>query len=323
MVISLVFISPSPSIGSKKKPTKTPNKGPVAIVNGTKLSRAEFNKVLQASNKQRIRVQQKSKQGDSKDSKGGIENEVLENLINRELLHQESLKNKITVSYSDVDKKVKEIKKKFPTEKEYKAMLDRFQMSEADIQKQVEQEIEIQKLLEKKFKKDILVSKKETNAFYDDNPNFFKVPSQVRARHILIKVEKGAKKADKLMAKKKIEKIEKKVKKGGDFEKLANKYSEGPSASKGGDLGFFGRGQMVKPFEEAAFSMKPQEVSDVVETPFGYHLIKVEGKKAESKMAYKDVKDQIQGFLKNNKFQKVIREYINTLRKSADIKRLL
>ncbi len=124
---------------------------------------------------------------------------------------------------------------------------------------------------------------------------------QVKASHILIKVDAKTDEAKKTEARKKIEEVQQKLKDGGDFAALAKEYSEGPSNVKGGDLGYFGRGQMAKPFEDAAFALTPNEVSDVVETRFGYHLIKVydnetEFKNALSKMNFTE--DEVKGQIK-------------------------
>jgi peptidyl-prolyl cis-trans isomerase C len=112
------------------------------------------------------------------------------------------------------------------------------------------------------------------------------MPEQVHARHILVKVDPKADATQKAAARKKIEDIQKQLKNGEDFSELAKKASDCPSNAKGGDVGYFGRGQMVKPFEDAAFSLKPGEVSGIVETEFGLHLIKVMDKKPEKIMDY-------------------------------------
>ena len=113
------------------------------------------------------------------------------------------------------------------------------------------------------------------------------------------------------------------MKKGEDFATLAKTYSEGPSGPKGGELGYFRRGQMVKPFEEAAFSLQPNETSGIVETQFGYHLIKVSDKKPAKKMAYAEVKDRLGEHLKNQKRDSEASAYIETLRKDAKIEKFL
>jgi peptidyl-prolyl cis-trans isomerase C len=134
-------------------------------------------------------------------------------------------------------------------------------LTEADLRFQFERDLAIRKLLDDQIGGKITVSEKESRAYYDSNLESFKKPEQVRASHILIKVDPGADEAKKAEARTKIESLQAKLKKGEDFGALAKEYSEGPSGPKGGDLGFFGRGQMVKPFEEAAFSMKPGQVS--------------------------------------------------------------
>lgn len=104
---------------------------------------------------------------------------------------------------------------------------------------------------------------------------------------------------------------------------MAKAHSECPSSSKGGDLGFFGRGQMVPAFEEAAFTMKPGDVSDVVKTQFGYHLIKVTNKKPESTMPFDDIKERLGQYLKQQKVQNEVKEFVDKLRKEAKVETFL
>ena len=152
----------------------------------------------------------------------------------------------------------------------------------------------------------------------------FKQPEQVKASHILIKVEANADQQKKAQAIEKIKQIQEMLKGGQDFAALAKKYSEDKgSGAKGGDLGYFARGQMVKPFENAAFAMKPNEVSDIVETQFGYHLIKVYDKKPERILAYDDVKSLLAERLRQEKIQQDTAKYIADLRKDAKIKKYI
>ena len=104
---------------------------------------------------------------------------------------------------------------------------------------------------------------------------------------------------------------------------MAKEYSEGPSNVKGGDLGYFRRGQMVKPFEDTAFAMEPNEVSDIIETRFGYHIIRVYDKKPEQTLAYADVKDKLSQRMKQEKVEKDANQYINQLKKDAKIENYL
>jgi len=140
-----------------------------------------------------------------------------------------------------------------------------------------------------------MVNDEDIEKYYNENKDEFKESEKVKARHILLKVDADASDEDKAKVKEQAEKVLEEAKKpGADFAKLAEKYSEDKgSAKKGGDLGFFERGRMVKPFEEAAFSLKPGEISDLVETTYGYHIIKVEDKKPVSISPFEKVKTQI------------------------------
>lgn len=127
----------------------------------------------------------------------------------------------------------------------------------------------------------IIVTDEEAKKFYDDNGNYFMTKAQVRASHILVAEEELA------------NEILTKIKNGESFEELAKEHSTCPSSSVGGDLNFFGPGQMVPEFEDAAFSLNVGEVSDLVKTQFGIHIIKLTDKKEASKQEFEVVKNSI------------------------------
>ena len=181
----------------------------------------------------------------------------------------------------------------------------------------------IQQLIKKEVDQKVEISDKESKTFYDTNPQLFQQPERVKASHILIKVDEGAPDEKKNEARKKIKEIQQKAQQGEDFAELAKNYSEGPSAPRGGDLGFFGRGQMVKPFEEAAFGLEANETSDIVETRFGYHLIKVFEKEPAKQVAYAEVKDRIDKHLKDQKLRTERQLYFDKLREGAKIDKFL
>ena len=252
-----------------------------------------------------------------------MKNEVLESLIERELLFQESKKKGIQVKSEAVSDQLQKIKQRYPNPEEFKKLLSSMGLTESDVLSQIARGMAIQELIDKEVAEKIKVSDEETKSFYDRNPQLFQQPEQIKASHILIKVQSNAPDEQKAEARKKIETVQQKVQKGEDFATLAKTYSEGPSGPKGGDLGYFRRGQMVKPFEEAAFSLKPNETSDIVETQFGYHLIKVDDKKPATKMAYAEVKDRLSEHLKKQKTDSETNAYIETLRKDAKIEKFL
>jgi len=140
----------------------------------------------------------------------------------------------------------------------------------------------------------INVTEEDMSIYYKAHLDEFKTPEMVRARHILVKVNRDAKEEDRKKARDRIGDILKRVRAGEDFARLASEYSDDPgSKDKGGDLGFFPKGRMVPDFEKAAFSLKPGEVSDIVETPFGLHIIKVEDRKESVLEPFEKVRDKV------------------------------
>ncbi len=314
MALALVSIG---SLGFAEE--KKPSKGKVAVVNGAVITREVFNREVS-----RVQIQEFKKRGSLSDSQlAEINKKVLENLINRELLYQESQKNGIKVNENAVNERLMTIKKRFPGEAEFKNALSRINHTEETLKPMLKQGMTIQRLVEEQFAKKVKISDKEIKSYYKDNPNLFKQPGQVRASHILIKVDPHADESKKAKARKELEKIQHKLQKDEDFTSLAKEFSQGPSSAKGGDLGYFGRGQMVKPFEDVAFTLKPGEVSDIVETKFGYHLIKVVDKKPERTIAYEEIKGRIEQHLKNEEIQKRVSLYVEKLKENATVERFM
>jgi peptidyl-prolyl cis-trans isomerase C len=184
-------------------------------------------------------------------------------------------------------------------------------------------ELKYTRLFEAKFGATIAVTEADARKYYDENIKEFQVPEQVRASHILVSTKPTDPNGDpnqaKVQAKKKAEELLKKVKEGGDFAALAKENSDCPSAAQGGDLGSFPRGQMVKPFEDAAFALKVGEISDLVETQFGYHIIKVTEHQDPNQIAFDQAKTNIISQLTQQKRQEAARKYVDSLRQSAKI----
>ena len=176
-----------------------------------------------------------------------------------------------------------------------------------------------QDYVETKIKPTVEVTDADLKKFYDENPKMFSHPEQVHARHILFKVPQDADEAAKKAARAKAEKARARALKGEDFAKLAEELSEGPSGKNGGDLGFFTREQMVKPFADAAFALAPGQISNVVETRFGYHVIKVEEKRPAGKKSLDEVKDRLRQYLVNRDLGEAVNAKLAELRKNAAI----
>ncbi len=160
----------------------------------------------------------------------------------------------------------------------------------------------------------------EARKYYQENKAQFSQPERIKARHILIAVEDPASADSKKAAREKAEKILARVRAGEDFAELAKKYSDDPgSREKGGDLGFFSRGQMIEPFEKAAFSLKVGEISGLVESPFGYHIIKLEERQPAQTTPYEKVKEQVREKALEAKRESVLEAYLQQLRKKYPV----
>lgn len=310
--IALVLaLAALPAIADQKQATESK----VATVNDVVITQAQFDLEMG-------RVQERFRQSGRSPGQpelAQIRQAVLDNLIARELLYQESKKKGFKGNEEEVNGQLKALRARFPSEAEFQTGLTKMNITEADLRSQIEQDITIRQFINDTFVDKVTVSEAEIKAYYDNNPQFFTKPEQIRASHILIKVEPQADAMQKDRARKALKKVQQKLQTGEDFGALAKEFSQGPSAPKDGDLGFFGRGQMVKPFEDKAFAMKTGEVSDIVETQFGYHLIKVTDKKPESTLTFVEVKERLGEHLKQQKVQQEIGAYVEKLRVDAKV----
>ncbi|MTI67068.1 MAG: peptidylprolyl isomerase [Firmicutes bacterium] len=159
----------------------------------------------------------------------------------------------------------------------------------------------------RKLLSDAKVTEQEVTDYYEENKEKFKSPESVKASHILVDEEEKAKE------------IKKELNDGLEFAEAAKKYSKCPSKEKGGDLGSFSKGKMVPEFEEAAFKMENGEISEPVKTQFGYHIIKVEDKQAESQKTLNEVKDQLTQQLMAMKQNKLYLNAANELKEEYSV----
>ena len=240
----------------------------------------------------------------------GYEENMIDYMTTTEVLYLEGKKEKIEVSKKEIESEyanlIQSISQK--TETTEKDFLSQSKISKEELEKELEKELIATKYMTQASK----VSDKEAKNYYDKNKDEF---LKVRASHILI-LNTDAKgnpvsKEQKKKNKEKAEEILKKAQAGEDFAELAKKYSQDSSASNGGDLDFFGKGQMVEPFEKAAFSLKVGEVNkDVVESQFGYHIIKkTDEKQANFDTVKQELKDKLSQDKQNNLVADLVKKY--------------
>ncbi len=229
--------------------------------------------------------------------------DTLDSLITNKVIEMEADKQKVKVTGNEIDEELTKLQESYGGEDAFAAALEQNKVSIDRIR----EDIQTYLLAEKMIKPSIKVTEEEMKTYFEENKDTFDQKEQVKASHILVEDEATAKK------------VKKELDSGKDFAELAKEYSKDASnAAKGGDLGYFGKGEMAKEFEETAFGMKAGEVSAPVKTDFGYHIIKVADKKAAKAAVYEDHKDEIKESLFDQKIQT---EYPNWLeKKKADYK---
>lgn len=303
----------------KPAPAKTAEKSkslpdPVAKVNNTPITAADLQKAFTAF--------KSSPQNPPIPANKERETQLflLNQLMAGELMYQIASKSELKDRDALVEANISNLKKtRFKDEAEFQKALKEQGMTEKDLRELIRRNVVIDAYIEKTIIPKQTVTEAEIKTFYEKNPEAFTQPEQLRASHILITVDPKATADEKQKARAKIEDLLKQARAGADFSKLAQDNSSCPSSKQGGDLGYFGKGQMVKPFEDAAFALKPGEISGVVETQFGYHIIKTMEKKAPSKVALEEVKSKIEESLKRRKVGEAVNKTLEEARKKAKI----
>ena len=278
----------------------------LAKVNGEDILQQNIDKMMNMFVLPQFKQQNPDKEMSAEDRQQAEKN-VLDRLVTQAVLLQAAKKLNITPDAEELAKRVEQMKTQQPD------------ISEEDWKMLVTNEMLIQKVIQQEVVAKVTVADEEMQKFYDEQKDRFREPEQVRASHILIGVAQDAKPEEKEAAKKKADDVMAQVKEGKDFAELAKANSTCPSKEQGGDLGFFPRGAMVKPFEDAAFAMQEGQTSDIVETQFGYHIIKLTEKKAERTVPFEEVKDRLKQGLTQQKTNTAVMAWVDEQKKQANI----
>lgn len=251
---------------------------------------------------------------------------VRREMVLRTLLLAAADEAKLTATEEEVSKEFEEIKKGMPEGATIELYLKMADTTEEKLKKEIGEELRISQLIAKNTEGETPeVREEDVKKFYDENQNEFTTDESASASHILITVEADADEAAKTAAKEKITKIRKDLIDAGekaDFAAAAKEHSSCPSSAQGGSLGSFGRGQMVPAFETAAFSQKVGEIGEIVETQFGYHIVKVDERSEGGKQPFDKVKEDIAGHLKQEQQQEAVQKYLESLEAAAKVEGL-
>ena len=236
---------------------------------------------------------------------------VLDQLVAYHLLAQESRARKLGVTDADVQERMTRLRQQFPNEDAFKQGVAAQAMTVEQLQKQTRMGLEISKVVEAEVNSKIAVQDAEVDAFYKQNPDQFKEGEAVHASHILIGVGQDAAPVQKQQARTLATALLAKIRAGGDFAAIAREQSSDiDSARKGGDLGFFPKGQMTPAFEEAAFKLKPGALSGVVESPFGFHIIKVIARRPPRTVPFAEASPQIKQYLAQGQRETKLEQFV-------------
>jgi foldase protein PrsA len=256
--------------------------GSVATVNGQAISHSDFDKQLEGSPAAR---------------------QVLQQMVTNSLLDQYAKQNNITITDADIAKVENQYRNQYPNG-EFDQLLKARGMTEQDFRNLIRPQL----IVDKAVGSNIKVSDAQIQSYFSKNHAAFDTPDEVKARHILVPDLKTA------------NKIEADLKSGKVFAAEAKQYSQDPgSKEKGGDLGYFRRGQMVPAFEKYAFSAPIGKISPPIKSPFGYHIIQVEDRKSGTKANLSTVHDQIATTLRQQQEAPLVQPFIQGLLQKANI----
>ncbi len=253
-------------------------------------------------------------------AKTEIRKGVIDSFITRTLLQREIGKRKIAASDKEIAAVVREITTQLPAGVSLKDFLKSNGMDDARMREEIGLNLRVKKLIAQELGAKGRATDKEISDFYQKNRGQFTQPESVRVRHLLVAA--APEDSEKIRAEKRAraEEYRKQLLAGANLADLAAKHSDCPSKQNGGDLGFFSRGQMVKPFDDAAFSQKKDEIGPVVETEFGFHILQVlEQRKEEVAKLDGEVKKRIGGHLEQQKQQAAFEVLMKKLKKDANI----
>lgn len=305
----------APAAAQPVKPLPAQLPDVLARVNGKDVTRTEFEHLIK-----NMEASQGQVPAERRDE---IYRGALDQLVTYTVLSQELTARSIAVPDAEIDTFVRGIRQQFKDDAAFKKALADRGTTEQKLRDDARTNMGINKLVEAEIASVQPATEAEARDFYQKNPKEFEQPEAVRASHILIRADQNADAAAKAKARGEAEAVLTKAKAGEDFGQLAKQHSSDGSAQQGGDLNFFPRGQMVPAFEQAAFALQTGQISGIVETQFGYHIIKVTDRRAASVVPFERVDQQIRQFLTEKNKKARADSFVAELKKKARIEVLI
>ncbi len=249
-----------------------------------------------------------------------LSRQVLEKLIEEKLIDQEVKKSGIKISSKDVEATVEEVKgRNTITQEDLERALAVEGLTLETYKKQIEKTLQRQKLIHWSVKVEEKAGEKEVREFYQKNISRYRTNETYRPGQILFVIPKEAAPEEIREIRKKCQKVLEKIKKGEDFGEMAVLYSEDASNKDHGDLGYFKKGELLPVFEKEALRLKVGEVSGIIRTEFGFHIIKLLDRKGTNPLPFEEVVERVKADYHNSETEKAFRQYLSTLKEKAII----
>jgi len=252
-----------------------------------------------------------------------LQRRALDNLVDQKLLFKAAQKNGHIPSEEQIDGAIGQFSSRFRSVGDFEKALSLQGITAADFRDRLRRDMAVRNYVMNTIPDTIMVTSVEAQQYFESHRETFMSSERIHARHILVKADAAAPET-KEAARAKAQGLLEKVQGGADFAAVARESSDCPSSQQGGDLGTFGRGDMVKPFEDAAFSLKAGEVSGLVETQFGFHIIRIEEAFPAGPVPYNEaLEKEITQKLLAERRNDAVRKHLDALREAASIDRKL
>jgi peptidyl-prolyl cis-trans isomerase C len=245
---------------------------------------------------------------------------VIDTLVNQELMLQKARAEGIEAPAEEIDRRLGILEKRYGSAEEMRRALAEAGLSEAKVRALLERSVRIERFLERHVVSQVKVTEAQVEEYFHAHPEEMRRPEAVRASHILVLAEEGKASAEERQAaRERAREVLARLRAGEDFAALARQYSQDGSAERGGDLGYFARGRMTPNFERAAFALPVGGLSGVVETPFGYHVIRVTDRQPPRTFTLAEIREPLRQRLEEQERERRSRELLEALRGEARI----
>ncbi len=287
----------------------------VAVVNNEVITKSEVDRLLYPIYQQYLEIYK-----DEEELYKQLDNrrlEILRQLVDDRLLLSEARKLAIVVEAEEIDEYVVGIERELRDKGlQLDNLLKEQNLTLLDLRNKYKDQVLIKKAVEQQVYSSVRVQPSDISRYYTEHIEDYTQPEQVAVETIMIKLESVR---TPIESRQLADDVHKMVTNGADFKEIASNYSEGPNKDKGGNLGFVARGELLKEIDSVIFFMKPNEISEVIETPVGYHIFRVTDRKEEKVLAFEEVRMQVSGLLFRKRAQEEFTEWLEKLRSNAYI----